>query len=102
MLSGDLRMLREQIAQRKTAGGELRLSVATVQLVEFVLADAVIMAMEMEACAVAQRKQRVVIDLSCENVTLFPRAKRPVPPADPEVVFVGIDWGRPDDGGDAA
>ncbi|MBD8890173.1 hypothetical protein [Roseibium litorale] len=52
-------------------------------------------------------KTPVMIDLSDSKVTLFPRAKRPVPASSSDpVIFTGLDrgveWPGPGNGGDAA
>ncbi|WP_298815433.1 hypothetical protein [uncultured Roseibium sp.] len=88
-LSSDLRMLFTELAQRKSPSGELHLNAAKVELVEFVLADAISLARQMEANVVSL--DPVVLDLSDPKIEVFPKAKLPV------VVPIRT----PDDGGAA-
>ncbi|WFE92285.1 hypothetical protein K1718_13245 [Roseibium porphyridii] len=74
-LSSDLKMLFDQLDQRKSSSGELHLSAATVELVEFVFRDAIQLARQLEANAV--RRDPVVLDLSDPKIEVFPKAKRP-------------------------
>ncbi|WP_346915090.1 hypothetical protein [uncultured Roseibium sp.] len=103
MLSQDLEMMFREFDRRKNAKEELHLSATTVQMVEFVLRDCIQQAKCLEA-NVAPRTP-ILVDLADPKVTMFPRKdpgqKRSAPTAGP-VVFYGIDWGKPDDGGDAA
>lgn len=82
MLSSDLKMLADQLQEKKNRHGELVLAPLAASLVENTLLECIDQARHLEAARV--RRHPPVIDLSDPKIALFPKARRPLPMRAPE------------------
>ncbi|MES0879675.1 hypothetical protein [Roseibium sp. SCP14] len=76
-LSNDLAMLKKQLIERRLPNGELRVSAADVELLNFVLDDCIYMAWQLEVSRVQRHVN--LTDLDDPKIAILPVIKRPEP-----------------------